>query len=149
MNKFIFLIFLFTKPEKSGKPLGEEDVRIVEDIIKEIQPHQIYAAGDLSDPHGTHRVCLNSILKAIDNIKDLKWMDDCWLWLYRGAWQEWDIGDIEMAVPLSPEEKDKKEVQYLSINLKKIALFSQAPINVNSGKEWKIEINKQPHCMMN
>ncbi|MBO6524662.1 MAG: glucosamine-6-phosphate deaminase [Balneolaceae bacterium] len=90
------------------KPLGEEDVRIVEDIIKEIQPHQIYAAGDLSDPHGTHRVCLNSILKAIDNIKDLKWMDDCWLWLYRGAWQEWDIGDIEMAVPLSPEEKDKK-----------------------------------------
>lgn len=90
------------------KPLGQDDIEIVENLIREIQPHQIYAAGDLSDPHGTHRVCLDAILKAIDNIKHLEWMKDCWVWLYRGAWQEWDIGDIEMAVPLSPEEKDKK-----------------------------------------
>jgi glucosamine-6-phosphate deaminase len=90
------------------KPLGEEDIRIVEDLIRKIKPHQIYAAGDLSDPHGTHRVCLAAIIEAINRLKREAWMKDCYVWLYRGAWQEWDIDQIEMAVPLSPDELFRK-----------------------------------------
>jgi glucosamine-6-phosphate deaminase len=90
------------------KPLGEADVQIIVDLIKEIKPHQIYAAGDLSDPHGTHRVCLSAIFQAIDRLKNEPWMKDCYVWLYRGAWQEWDIDQIEMAVPLSPDELMRK-----------------------------------------
>ncbi len=90
------------------KPLGEEDIKIVANLIEQIKPHQIYAAGDLSDPHGTHRVCLASIYRAIDRLKAKPWMNDCYVWLYRGAWQEWDIAEIEMAVPLSPDELIRK-----------------------------------------
>jgi glucosamine-6-phosphate deaminase len=90
------------------KPIGPEDVAIVKKLITEIKPHQIYAAGDLSDPHGTHRVCLEAIFAALRELRDEPWMKDCYVWLYRGAWQEWDIEDIEMAVPLSPAETDKK-----------------------------------------
>jgi len=90
------------------KPLGEEDIKITMDIITKIKPHQIYAAGDLSDPHGTHRVCLAAVMEAVRRLKNESWMKDCWVWLYRGAWQEWDIDQIEMAVPLSPEELMRK-----------------------------------------
>ena len=90
------------------KPLGEEDIKIIVDLLEEIKPHQIYAAGDLSDPHGTHRVCLSAIYQAIDRLKNKPWMKDCYVWLYRGAWQEWDIDQIEMAVPLSPDELMRK-----------------------------------------
>ena len=90
------------------KPIGPDDIAIVKKLIEEIKPHQIYAAGDFSDPHGTHRVCLEAIFQALRELKDQEWMKDCYVWLYRGAWQEWDIEDIEMAVPLSPEETDKK-----------------------------------------
>ncbi|PKP35537.1 MAG: glucosamine-6-phosphate deaminase [Bacteroidetes bacterium HGW-Bacteroidetes-17] len=86
------------------KPLGEEDVRLTMDIIRKIRPDQIYAAGDLSDPHGTHRVCMNAIMEAINRLKNEKWMKACYVWLYRGAWQEWDIDQVDMAVPLSPDE---------------------------------------------
>jgi len=90
------------------KPLSEEDIQIIVDLLEKIKPHQIYAAGDLSDPHGTHRVCLAAIFQAVDRLKGKPWMKDCYLWLYRGAWQEWDIDQIEMAVPLSPEELMRK-----------------------------------------
>ncbi|MEN7548507.1 glucosamine-6-phosphate deaminase [Rapidithrix thailandica] len=92
------------------KPIGKKDVQIIVDLLQEIKPHQIYAAGDLSDPHGTHRVCLDAIFKALEELKNKKekWLKDCWVWLYRGAWQEWDISDIEMAVPISPEELLRK-----------------------------------------
>jgi len=90
------------------KPLGEEDIQITMRLLEQIKPHQIYAAGDLSDPHGTHRVCLAAVLEAIDRLKEAPWMKDCWVWLYRGAWQEWDIDQIDMAVPLSPEELLRK-----------------------------------------
>ena len=74
-----------------------------------VKPHQIYAAGDLSDPHGTHRVCLESVFKALEELKETEsWINDCWLWLYRGAWQEWEIDKVEMCVPLSPDELQKK-----------------------------------------
>ncbi len=90
------------------KPISKEDVRLVVDLIRAIQPHQVYAAGDLADPHGTHRVCLDAIFQAFAALKKEKWMKDCWLWLYRGAWHEWSIHEIQMAVPLSPEELMKK-----------------------------------------
>lgn len=90
------------------KPLGDEDIQIIVDLLEEIKPQQIYAAGDLSDPHGTHRVCLAAIFQAIDRLKSKSWMKDCYVWLYRGAWQEWDIDQIEMAVPLSPDELMRK-----------------------------------------
>ena len=92
------------------KPLGDEDLRLTMELLNRIQPQQIYAAGDLSDPHGTHRVCLAAIFESIHRLKasGTPWLDDCWVWLYRGAWQEWDIDQIEMAVPLSPQELTRK-----------------------------------------
>ena len=91
------------------KPLSDADIQIIVDLLKKVQPNQIYAAGDLSDPHGTHRVCLDAIFKAIEIVNKEKWMNDCSVWLYRGAWQEWDLEDVDMAVPLSPDELLKKK----------------------------------------
>jgi glucosamine-6-phosphate deaminase len=85
-------------------PIGEEDIQITMDLIEKIKPHQIYAAGDLADPHGTHKVCLDAIFEAVKRLKPKKFMNDCWVWLYRGAWQEWGIGEIEMAVPMGPDQ---------------------------------------------
>ena len=90
------------------KPLSQADIDIVVDLLREVKPHQVYAAGDLSDPHGTHRVCLKAIFAALEECKDDDWIEDCYVWLYRGAWQEWEINEIEMAVPLSPQELGKK-----------------------------------------
>jgi glucosamine-6-phosphate deaminase len=92
------------------KPIGAEDIRITVDLLEQVKPHQIYAAGDLSDPHGTHRVCLAAVLGAIEVIKDRPWAAECQLWLYRGAWQEWEPHEIEMAVPLSPDEVERKRM---------------------------------------
>lgn len=90
------------------KPLGEADYEIIMNLIEKVQPHQVYAAGDLADPHGTHKVCLDAILEAMKRLKQKDNMKDCWLWLYKGAWAEWDIHQIEMAVPLSPDQVLKK-----------------------------------------
>lgn len=90
------------------KPLGEEDIKIMCDIIQKIKPHQIYAAGDLSDPHGTHRVSLNALFVSLKILKAKPFMDDCWVWLYKGAWHEWEIHEIDMAVPMSPDQVLKK-----------------------------------------
>ncbi|MEM1320044.1 MAG: glucosamine-6-phosphate deaminase [Bacteroidota bacterium] len=90
------------------KPLGEQDIRIIMDLLRKVKPHQVFAAGDLSDPHGTHRVCLSAIFQALDRLEGEDWIKDCRVWLYRGAWQEWDIEDIDMAVPISPEELLRK-----------------------------------------
>jgi glucosamine-6-phosphate deaminase len=90
------------------KPLSEEDIQMVVDLISRLQPHQIYAAGDLSDPHGTHRVCLSAILQACQRVNCEAWYQQCVVWLYRGAWHEWEPHEIEMAVPLSPVEVMKK-----------------------------------------
>jgi len=83
---------------------GDIDIVKTTELIKKIKPHQIFAAGDLADPHGTHRICLDIIFDSLKIIKNEPYMKDCWLWLYRGAWQEWSVEDIEMAVPLSPDQ---------------------------------------------
>lgn len=90
------------------KPLSSADIDIIVDLIREIQPHQIYAAGDLADPHGTHKVCLDAILAAIEQLKHEEWMKDCWVWFYSGAWDEWDIHEIDMVVPMSPSQVIQK-----------------------------------------
>ncbi len=89
-------------------PLGEADIQITVDLLRRVKPHQVYAAGDLSDPHGTHRTCLSAILQACGRIRDDDWYKQCEVWLYRGAWQEWSPDQIEMAVPLSPQEVARK-----------------------------------------
>lgn len=100
---FLDLPFYETgKIQKS--PISEKDVEIVRALLQEVKPHQIFVAGDLADPHGTHRVCTDSVLAAIDLEKSEKWMKECRIWMYRGAWAEWEIEHIEMAVPISPEE---------------------------------------------
>ncbi|MDH6356447.1 glucosamine-6-phosphate deaminase [Parabacteroides sp. PF5-9] len=86
------------------KPLSKADIAIILDLLNEIKPDQMFVAGDLADPHGTHKVCLDAILAAIDMIKDEAWMKNCRVWMYRGAWAEWEMDHIEMAVPISPEE---------------------------------------------
>ena len=95
---------------ESGKieklPMTEKDVEIVRHLLQTIKPHQIYVAGDLADPHGTHKKCTDAVLAAIDLEKEAgaEWLKDCRIWMYRGAWAEWEIENIEMCVPLSPEE---------------------------------------------
>ncbi|MCG9899775.1 MAG: glucosamine-6-phosphate deaminase [Sediminibacterium sp.] len=91
-------------------PMGEEDVQITMQLLNEIQPHQIYCAGDLADPHGTHKVCLDVVFESMRRLKasGAKWVNDCYVWMYKGAWQEWDIAEIEMAIPMSPDQVMQK-----------------------------------------
>lgn len=100
---FLNLPFYETGTIKKGN-LKEEDIAIMTSLIERIKPHQIYAAGDLADPHGTHKVCLDALFKALEVLKKEKYMNECWVWLYRGAWHEWELYEIEMAVPLSPDQ---------------------------------------------
>ena len=109
---FLDLPFYQTGRVKKS-PLSDQDMRITIDLLREIEPHQIYAAGDLSDPHGTHRTCLSVILQACLRCQSDPWYESCAVWLYRGAWQEWAPHEIDMAVPLSPQE----------VALKRAAIF--------------------------
>lgn len=91
-------------------PIGERDIKIVEELIAEIKPHQIFAAGDLADPHGTHKVCLDLVFEAVNRSAGKDFIKDCWIWLYKGAWAEWEIYEIEMAIPMSPEQVLQKRL---------------------------------------
>jgi glucosamine-6-phosphate deaminase len=92
------------------KPMGEADITQTMALLQQLQPHIIYCAGDLADPHGTHKVCLDIIFESLRRLKAAgeEWIKDCWVWLYKGAWQEWDISEIEMVVPMSPDQVMKK-----------------------------------------
>jgi glucosamine-6-phosphate deaminase len=92
------------------KPMSEIDIKITMDLLNELKPHQVYCAGDLADPHGTHKVCLEIIFESLRRLKASgeSWVKDCWVWLYKGAWQEWDVSEIEMAMPMSPDQVLKK-----------------------------------------
>jgi len=109
LSKLHFLDLPFYETGRvKKKPLSEADIRIVVQLMEKIRPHQIYAAGDLSDPHGTHRTCLAAIMTALQRVSKAQWMEECQVWLYRGAWQEWGPEEIDMAVPLSPKELRRK-----------------------------------------
>ena len=104
---FLNLPFYETGKVKKNN-LSKADIDIMCALIEKVKPHQIYAAGDLADPHGTHKVCLDSLFEALEVLKVKKYMNDCWVWLYRGAWFEWQPHEIEMAVPMSPDQVVKK-----------------------------------------
>jgi glucosamine-6-phosphate deaminase len=100
---FLNLPFYETGGVKKNPP-GQKDIDIIKALIQEVKPHQIFAAGDLADPHGTHKVCIEVLIEALEQLKNEDWFKDCNIWLYRGAWQEWPIEQVDMAVPLSPKE---------------------------------------------
>ncbi len=85
-----------------------DDIQLTADLLQKVKPHQIFTAGDFADPHGTHKVCFDIVIKALDRLKEEAWIKDCWLWMYRGAWHEFETHEIEMAVPLSPQEVERK-----------------------------------------
>lgn len=120
---FLNLPFYETGGIKKGE-LSKTDIDIIVDLLRKIQPHQIYAAGDLSDPHGTHRVCIEAVLGAIEIVRDDSWFTGCTMWLYRGAWQEWGLDMVDMAVPLSPDEViRKRHAIYRHLSQKDIVPF--------------------------
>lgn len=90
------------------KPLSPKDVQLLVALLRKKKPHQIYASGDLTDPHGTHRICLQALDRALDDVKEDAWFEDCCIWLYNGVWQKWGTHSIDMAVPLSPDELSRK-----------------------------------------
>jgi glucosamine-6-phosphate deaminase len=92
------------------KPMSEKDVKVTMELLRQIKPQQVYCAGDFADPHGTHIICFNVVLESLKRIKAAgdNWISDCWLWLYKGAWQEWNIEEIEMAIPMSPDQVLRK-----------------------------------------
>jgi len=104
---FLKLPFYETGSVKKSIP-SASDKEIMSNIISEIKPHQIYVAGDLADPHGTHKVCLDIFFDVLQNLKTEKFMKDCWVWLYRGAWHEWEVHEIDMSVPMSPNQVLRK-----------------------------------------
>lgn len=104
---FLNLPFYETGGIKKGQRT-DKDIEIITELLLEVKPHQIYLAGDLADPHGTHRVCTEAVLEALSRLEGEEWLKECVIWLYRGAWMEWEIGMVDMAVPLSPDELIKK-----------------------------------------
>ena len=120
---FLNLPFYETGGIKKGQRT-QKDIDIIIALLQKVKPHQIYLAGDLADPHGTHRVCTEAVLEALNQLKDEAWLKECHVWLYRGAWMEWELGKVDMAVPLSPDELIKKRhAIYRHVSQKDIVPF--------------------------
>ena len=99
----------YDRAKTQKRAIGEDDIQITMDILQQVKPHQVFAAGDFEDPHGTHKICFDIVLEALHRLHETEeWTKDCWLWMYRGAWHEFEIHEIEMAVPLSPQEVLRK-----------------------------------------
>lgn len=107
-----FMDLPFYDRQKTAKNVSfEDDIQQTMELLREVKPQQVFAAGDFADPHGTHKVCFDIILQALTRLKATEeWVADCWLWLYRGAWHEFEVHEIEMAVPLSPQEVERKKL---------------------------------------
>ena len=120
---FLNLPFYETGGIKKGERT-QKDIDIIIGLLQKVKPDQIYVAGDLADPHGTHRVCTEAVLEALDQLKDEAWLKECHVWLYRGAWMEWELGKVDMAVPLSPDELImKRHAIYRHLSQKDIVPF--------------------------
>ncbi|MFP5080705.1 glucosamine-6-phosphate deaminase [Pedobacter sp. JCM 36344] len=106
-----FMELPFYESGKNQKnPVTDLDVQLTMDLLQKVKPHQVFAAGDFEDPHGTHIVCFNIVIEALRRLaKTESWVADCWVWMYRGAWKEFETHEIEMAVPLSPQEVERKK----------------------------------------
>ncbi len=105
-----FMALPFYETGKTQKnPVSEDDIKLTMELLQQVKPHQVFTAGDFADPHGTHLVCFNIIITALQRLKATEdWVKDCWVWMYRGAWHEFETHEIEMAVPLSPQEVMRK-----------------------------------------
>jgi len=123
--RFLRMPFYETGTIKKAS-LGKEDISRIVEVMREINPHQIYAAGDLTDPHGTHRKCFDGIVKALDEVKADSWLTDCRMWMYHGTWKEWDVAEVDMAVPVSPEELKKKRAAIFRHSSQKEVMFPGA-----------------------
>ncbi len=127
-NRISFLRMPFYETGTIKKsPLTNQDIDLIVALMRRIQPHQIYAAGDLTDPHGTHRKCFDGITKALDIVKEDRWLEECRVWLYHGTWKEWDVADVDMAVPVSPEELRKKRTAIFRHSSQKEVMFPGTP----------------------
>ena len=120
--KFLRMPFYETGTIKKAS-LTKTDIDIVAEAMREVKPHQIYAAGDLTDPHGTHRKCFDGIVQALEMVKSDNWINDCRVWLYHGTWKEWEVADVDMAVPVSPEELKKKRTAIFRHSSQKEVMF--------------------------
>lgn len=100
----------YERGKMERNPDYKEDILLTMELLKKYKPHQIFAAGDFADPHGTHLKCFIILKEALSRLKTEEWTKDCWLWLYRGAWHEFETHEIEMAVPLSPMEVERKRI---------------------------------------
>jgi glucosamine-6-phosphate deaminase len=128
--------------------VNEKDIVIVSALIEKIKPHQIFAAGDLADPHGTHKVCLDAIFAAVKQLEMNDFMKDCWVWLYRGAWAEWEIHEIEMAVPMSPDQVVQKRFGIFKHQSQKDGVVFQGT-DVREFWQRAEERNKGTACLYN
>ena len=123
-NHILFLRMPFYETGTIKKAfLKKEDIELIATTMRTVKPHQIYTAGDLTDPHGTHRKCFNGIVSALDNVKNDPWLNDCRIWLYHGTWKEWNIAEVDMAVPVSPEELKKKRAAIFRHSSQKEVMF--------------------------
>ena len=104
--------FYVEDPHGQGK-LTDADIKIIQDLITQVKPHQIFIDNDLVDPIGTHVRTTTAVMHALENLKDEDFMQDCRVWMYRGQWGQWDVDHVEMAVPMSPEEFSDKRAAIL------------------------------------
>ncbi len=108
------------------RPIGKDDTKIIRELIEQVEPDQIYVAGDLSDPHGTHRMCAEAIFLAMEELR-ASGKPVPQVLLYRGAWQEYDLHELEIAVPLSPNDMERKrKAIFMHESQKDEALFPGA-----------------------
>jgi len=118
---------------RSKLPLTDQDVKLNVDLLRQVKPHQIFAAGDLSDPHDTHRLCLDAIKAALKAVRRESWFKDCYVWFYRGAWEEWGIEQIDMAVPISPRSWSASATRSSSTRRRRTAPCSRAATSAMCG----------------
>ena len=132
--------FFTSEPFGHGR-VTDDDVAIARELIERIKPHQIFVADGLSDPYGTHVRAADAVLMAIEQLKHEPWTDACWVWLYRGQWGQWDVDQVEMAVPMSPEEFRVKR----DAILKHQSQIHDAPIRENDDDDklsWEQSIDR-------
>ena len=94
--------------KKQKKAISDEDVQMIVDLLRKIKPHQVFMGVDQSDPNGTYQLTYDATLLAFQEVKEESWFKDCWVWMYRCNDKEWSVAEVDMAVPLSPEESMRK-----------------------------------------